>query len=92
MADRCGPVEKQCLQEASFAHLTRKTTEARRSKTASRSGGANAPKGGKMRRGLRKERKVVASRHYQPLQPLSGHATIGFYLTEKVKVIRSSEC
>ena len=72
------------LSEASLAHLTRKTTEARSAATAERirnhSGRRRRyrpPKGGRMRKALSRARKETASRFYQLL---SGHAAVAEHL------------
>ena len=77
-------VAPQYLMEASLAHLTRKTTEARSAATAEwirnhsgRRRRYRPPKGGKMRKALNRTRKEVASHFYQPL---SGHAAVAEHL------------
>ena len=47
------------------------------------------PRGRKVRKGLQRENKGVASRYFQLL---SGHAAIGPYLAETTKTIQSDKC
>ena len=86
--------DRRYLREASLAHLTRKTTEARTQSTrgwiasqVKRSRRYRPPKRGGIRPDLRKEREELAERYYQLL---SSHATAGAYLAGKIKEIKSS--
>ena len=90
--DRADPTY---LAEASLSYLTRKTTEQRTQATSnwirSRVGKQRRyrpPLGGKMRKGLAKTKKELASRYYQLL---SGHAAIEEHLT-RIGQATSSHC
>ena len=83
------------LREASLAHLTRKTTEARSLETSNwirthvkRKHRYRPPPGGKMRQEIRGVRKELASRYYQLL---SGHAATATHL-RRVGQASSDKC
>ena len=84
------------LRETSFAHMIRKATEARSAGVAKWIGDHvknkhryTPPKGPKLRKELRHERKALAGRYYQLL---SGHAATGDYLCNKVHKLTSDKC
>ena len=83
------------LQEASLAHLTRRTTGSRALETSNwirahvkRRHRYRPPPGGKMRRELRGVRKELAGRYYQLL---SGHAATATHL-KRIGQISSEDC
>ena len=89
-------VDRAYLRQASFAHMTRVTTEAKTEGTSrwmashiQRRRGYRPPKGGKLRKELQHERKALAGRHYQLH---SGHAATGAYLCSRVRRIPSDRC
>ena len=85
-------MDRDYLREASLARLTRKATEARSRNTGDRirrhvkaERRCRPSRGGKIRKGLQKESKGVASRYFQPLW---GYAAIGL-LGQDDKTIQS---
>ena len=88
-------VPRDYLRETSFAHMTRRTTEARSAGVAKWIGDHvkskhhyTPPKGPKLRKELRHERKALAGRYFQLL---SGHAATGDYLCSKVHKLPSEK-
>ena len=85
--------DRRCLREASLAHLTRRTAEARTEWIAihAKSSRRYTPPGvAASALASKGEKKLLAGVYYQKL--LSGHAATGAYLADKIKKIRSSEC
>ena len=81
-------VPRDYLRETSFAYMSRKATEARFAGVAKwivdhvkNKHRYTPPKGPKLRKELRHERKALAGRYYQLL---SGHAATGDYLCNKI--------
>ena len=78
-------VDRAYFREPGFAHMARVTTEAETEGTdrwiashIQRRRRYRPPKGGKLRKELRHERKAIAGRFYQLL---SGHGAPGAYLS-----------
>ena len=89
-------VPRYYLRGASFAHMTRRATEARSSGVAKWIGDHvkskrryTPPKEPKLRKELRHERKALADRY---CQLLSGHAATGDYLCNKIHQLSPDEC
>ena len=90
------PADQECLREASFPTSARgrrrpgPRAPGSGSKTMSRAAKRyRLPRGGKVRKGLQRERKEIAGCFYQLL---SNHASIKFYLAEEVNIVQSSVC
>ena len=89
-------VPRAYLRETSFAHMARRATEARSAGVikwivdhVNRRRRYSPPKGQKLRKELRHERKALAGRYYWLL---SGHATTGDYLCRKVHKLPTDSC
>ena len=89
-------VPRYYLRGASFAHMTRRATEARSAGVAKWIGDHvkskrryTPPKEPKLRKELRHERKALADCYYQLL---SGHAATGDYLCNKIHQLSSDKC
>jgi hypothetical protein len=89
-------VPRAYLREMSFAHMARIATEAKSTGASRRIGDHinrrrrySPPKGQKLRKELRHERKALAGRYYQLL---SGHVATGDYLCHKVHKLPSDRC
>ena len=89
-------VPRAYLRETSFAHMARRVTEAKAAGVkewivdhVNRRRRYSPPKGQKLRKELRHERKALAGRYYQLL---SGHAATGGYLCRKVHKLPSDRC
>ena len=75
-------MDRDYLREGSLARLTRKATEARSRNTGDWIRRHVEARGGKIRKGLQRESKGVASRYFQPLW---GYAAIGPYLAKTTR-------
>ena len=89
-------IPRDYLRETSFTHTTRRATEARSEGMAKWIGDHvkskhcyTPPKGPKLRKELRHERKTLAGRYYQLT---SGHAATGGYLCNKVHKLPPNKC
>ena len=94
--DQGDSVPRAYLRETSFAHMTRRVTEARSAGVSkwivdhvNRQRRYSPPKDPKLRRELRHERKALAGRYYQLL---TGHAATGDYLCRRVHRLPSDRC
>ena len=94
--DHGDSVPRAYLRETSFAHMARRVTEARAAGVSkwivdhvNCRRRYSPPKGQKLRKELRHERKALAGRYYQLL---SGHAATGDYLYRKVHKLPSDRC
>ena len=89
-------VPRDYLRETSSAHMAIMAAEARSAGVAKWIGDHvkskhryTPPKGPKLRKELRHKRKALAGHHYQLL---SGHATAGDYLCNKIHKLSSDRC
>lgn len=89
-------VPREYLREDSFAHMTRRVTEARAAGVSkwivdhvNRRRRYSPLKGQKLRKELRHELKALAGRY---CQLLSGHAATGDYLCRRMHKLQSDRC